>query len=247
MTTNDNFSGKKRRKLGLTCACGSHFTQKSNLSRHRKTCCLKDQTDELVKLLLKDNQEFKQMILDQGSKMMELATKPATVTHINNNQFNLNLFLNERCKNAMSINEFVNSIKIQSEDLEVFGNLGYVQGISNIFIKELKNLDEKMRPMHCTDKKRETIYIKNVDGWDKDDKKEQMKHVIQNIAHKNFKYIPIWKNANEPVVSDVTTKKNDQYMRIANQVTTAITPEDDVGIKKIIRNVINEVYIDKET
>jgi hypothetical protein len=179
--------------------------------------------------------------------MMELATKPANVTHINNNQFNLNLFLNERCKNAMSINEFVNSIKIQSEDLEVFGNLGYVQGISNIFIKELKNLDEKMRPMHCTDKKRETIYIKNVDGWDKDDKKEQMKHVIQNIAHKNFKYIPIWKNANEPVVSDVTTKKNDQYMRIANQVTTAITPEDDVGIKKIIRNVINEVCIDKET
>jgi hypothetical protein len=235
------------------CICGKKYKHHSSLWNHRKVCSKlveekpKNCDDELdlIHVLLKENQEFKQLILDQNNKMMELATKPSTVNNINNNQFNLNVFLNEKCKDAMSITDFVDSIEIKSEDLEVFGNQGYIQGISNIFIKGLKDLDETERPLHCSDIKRETLYIKNVDGWDKDDKRDRMKQVIQNIAHKNFKYIPIWKEENEPNVSDVTTKKNDQYMRITNQVMTAITPDDDYGINKIIRNVANKVYINK--
>jgi hypothetical protein len=211
---------------------------------------------ELIMYLLKENKEFKELILDQSNKMMEqnnkmfeLANKP-TIGNVNNNcnnkqQFNLQLFLNEKCKDAMNMSDFISSLQIQDEDFENIGKLGYVQGISNIFIKGLKDLDETMRPMHCNDIKRETLYIKDNDVWGKDDNKHQIRHAIALIAHKNFKYIPVWIEAN-PQALDGTTNKNDQYMRIANQVTTAITPDDDLGINKIIRNVANKVIIDKE-
>jgi hypothetical protein len=123
--------------------------------------------------------------------------------------------------------------------------LAFAIGISNIFIKGLKNLDKTLRPMHCNDIKRETLYIKDNDTWDKDDNKQKVRNAIAMIAHKNFKYIPVWREAN-PSSFDVTTKKNDLYMKIANQVTTAITPDDELGINKIIRNVANSVIIDKD-
>jgi hypothetical protein len=204
---------------------------------------------ELIMFLLKENKEFKELIIDQSNKMYEFASKPSTAiinTNCNNkNQFNLNVFLNEKCKNAMNMSDFISSLQIQDDDFENMGKLGYVQGISNIFIKGLKDLDEAVRPIHCSDIKREVLYIKDNDVWDKDDNKQKIRNVIALIAHKNFKYIPVWKELN-PSASDVTTKKNDEYMRIANQVTTAITPDDDTGINKIIRNVANKVIIDKD-
>jgi hypothetical protein len=203
--------------------------------------------------LILENKEFKEMILEQSSKMLEtndklidqIAKSNTTINNnCNNKQFNLNLFLNEKCKNAMNMSDFVNSLKIMDDDFEDIGKLGYIQGISNIFIKGLKDLDETARPVHCSDIKRETLYIKDNDVWDKDNNKEKMKQVIAEIAHKNVKYIPIWRDLH-PEAMDGTTKKNDQYMRIANQVMTATTPDDDVGINKIIRNVANKVCIEK--
>jgi hypothetical protein len=144
----------------------------------------------------------------------------------------------------MNMSDFIDSIQIENDDFENIGKLGYVQGISNIFIKNLKDLDETVRPMHCNDLKREVLYIKENDVWDKDENKKQVRHAIAMIAHKNFKYIPVWTDEN-PQALDCTTKKNDQYMRIANQVATAITPDDDAGINKIIRNVSQNVIIDK--
>jgi hypothetical protein len=208
--------------------------------------------------LLKENKEFKELILDQSnkmveqsSKMLELAAKPTNIinnTNSNNNnkQFNLQVFLNEKCKNAMNMSDFLDTIQIEDEDFENIGKLGYVQGISNIFIKGLKDLDETLRPLHCNDIKRETLYIKDNDVWNKDDNKHKIRNAIALIAHKNFKYIPIWQDAN-PSSFDVTNKKNDLYMKIANQVTTAITPDDELGINKIIRNVANKVVIDKDS
>jgi hypothetical protein len=241
-----------------SCLCGNNYKQRTNLYRHKKKCPIinplnpevpNSLNEEFIKTLLKDNQEFKQIIIEQNSKIIDIVSTPTTINNTNNNtnnnQFNLNVFLNEKCKNAMSIDDFVKSCKIKSSDLEDIGKLGYVQGISNIFIKGLKDLDEKERPIHCTDKKRETLYIKNSNGWNKDDNKERMKMVVKELAHKNFKYIPIWTDAN-PSYNDGSTKKNDQYMRIVNQVMTAISPEDgDVGINKIIRNVSQEIIIDK--
>ena len=169
----------------------------------------------------------------------------STNTNCNNKQqFNLNVFLNEKCKNAMNMSDFIDSIKVNDEDFENIGKLGYVQGISNIFIKNLQKLDECLRPMHCSDAKREVIYIKENNEWKKDENQKAVRHVIAMIAHKNFKYMPFWTDAN-PGVFDGSTKKNDLFLKITNQITTAITPDDDVGICKIIRNVANRVVIDK--
>ena len=263
MIKNDNNLEAGGSSTHFSCACGKIYTQKSNLCRHKKHCdgqkdienMVENMTDkELIMYLLKENKDFKELILDQSNKMMELATKPTNIinnnnsnnnSNNNNKQFNLQVFLNDKCKNAMNMSEFISSLKIHDEDFENIGKLGYIQGISNIFIKGLKDLDETMRPLHCNDIKRETLYIKDNDVWDKDENKQKIRNVIALIAHKNFKYIPVWKEAN-PSASDVTTSKNDLYMRISNQVTTCITPDDDSGINKIIRNVANKVIIDKE-
>jgi len=244
----------------MLCDCGKLFQHRQSMYKHKKTCHFVKSDDisknDLIKQLVLQNQqlifenkEFKELIIDQSNKMMELATKPQTIhnTHTNshNKQFNLNVFLNEKCKNAMNMSDFVNSIKIMDNDFEDMGKLGYVQGISNILIKGLKDLDECVRPLHCSDIKREIIYIKNDDVWNKDENKNIIKKTISEIAHKNVKYIPIWRDAN-PTALDGTTKKNDEYMRIANQVMTSITPDDEAGINKIIRNVANMVVIDKE-
>ena len=143
------------------------------------------------------------------------------------------------------MSDFIESIEIQDDDFEDIGKLGYIQGISNIFIKGLKDLDETVRPMHCSDIKRETLYIKDTNVWDTDETKQKVRNAIALVAHKNFKYIPVWQEAN-PSAYDVPSKKNDLYMQIANQVTTAITPDDDSGINKIIRNVASNVVIDKK-
>jgi len=255
---NDDKLEPKNLKPLLVCLCGKEFNHRQNLWTHKKKCIMVNKTSnmnetELVKFLLKENQEFKQLIIEQTGKMLELASIPKTMNNTsnnincnnnNNNSFNLNFFLNEKCKNAMNMSDFIDSIQIENDDFENIGKLGYVQGISNIFIKNLKDLDETVRPMHCNDIKREVLYIKENDVWDKDENKKQVRHAIAMIAHKNFKYIPVWTEEN-PQALDCTTKKNDQYMRIANQVATAITPDDDAGINKIIRNVSQNVIIDK--
>jgi len=251
--------------------CKKCYKTRAGIWKHQKICMINSNTEntentennnenkklsenELILFLLKENNEFKQLIMDQSnimidqsSKMLELATKPSTINNNNNchnKQFNLNVFLNEKCKDAMNINEFINSLQIVSEDFEDIGKLGYIQGISNIFIKGLKELDETVRPMHCTDKKRETLYIKDIEGWNKDNNKDKIKTVIKEVADKNLKYIPIWQEDN-PTYYDGTTKKNDQYMRIVNQVMTAIVPDDETGLNKIIKNVVNEICVDK--
>jgi len=253
-------NGSEEHICGL---CKKNYSTRVGLWYHKKKCTFKEvhaseemTKNELIKQLMIqnqqlifDNKEFKELILDQSSKMLELASKPSSVinnnnSNNNNKQFNLNVFLNERCKNAMNMSDFIDSIQIEDDDFENMGKLGYVQGISNIFIKGLKDLDETVRPLHCSDIKRETLYIKDNDVWDKDDNKKHVKHAIAMIAHKNIKYIPIWTEAN-PQALDGTTKINEQYMRIANQVTSAITPDDDSGINKIIRNVANKVCIEK--
>lgn len=224
---------KKKCKMSKTCNEKTPYDNPyENMSK-----------DEIIMHLLKQN-------TDLSNKVLEIASTP-TMNHstINNNSnnkhFNLNVFLNENCKNAMNMKDFVNSLEIENYELENVGKLGYVEGISNIFIRSLKELDETERPMHCMDKKRETLYIKDDNVWNKDDKKEKVKQVIGQIAHKNFLKISDWK-ANNPLWQDTETKKNSQYLDIVRQVFTCITPDDDNGIKKIIKKVANEVCVDKD-
>jgi hypothetical protein len=208
----------------------------------------KEETDiserELIKKLLKENQEFKLLILECINKPQNTINN--TITNSNNKQFNLNFFLNETCKNAMNITDFVNSLEIESKELEDFGKLGYVKGISNIFIRGLKELGETERPLHCTDKKRETLYIKENDIWEKENvNKEKMRKAIKDIIHKNFKQIPKWRDDN-PGSDDISSKKNIEYMHILNQVMTGIYCDDVPIINRIIKTVSTEVYLDKD-
>ena len=197
--------------------------------------------EEIMLLNYKQHQEMMATMLEIASKA---TTNNSIMNNSHNKQFNMNFFLNETCKNAMNIDDFIDSLQIETEELENVGKLGYVEGISNIFIRGLKDLDETKRPMHCLDKKRETLYIKNGDAWNKDEKREKVKEVIGKLGHKNFMKLMEWKMEN-PQHENSETKKHAQYTEIVKQVFTCITPDDDNGINKIIRKVANEVCVDK--
>lgn len=241
-----------------TCStCEKKYAHSSSLSKHKKNCpkdCgvhinesgkMELTNQHLIFKLLKENQDFKELIIEQNKAWME---KPSIInnhTNSHNKQFNLQFFLNETCKNAMNITDFVDSLVIQSEELENFGKLGYVQGITNILMRGLKALDETERPLHCTDKKRETLYIKENNVWEKETSdKFKIKKLIKDIAFKNFKRMPEWQKDN-PKYDDITTKKHIEYLHILNQVMTGIGPDDDIGINKIIRSISSHVYLMK--
>jgi len=165
--------------------------------------------DEIINNLLLDNKEFKNILIENMNNI-------TINTNCNNKtQFNLNLFLNETCKNAMNIDDFIKTIEVNNNDLEDIGKLGYIQGVSNIFIKALKGLNETERPLHCTDKKREIFYVKDNNVWEKEnDKKERIRKIIRMILHENSKYLnSLWKK-NNPLWEDSESKKHKEYMNI---------------------------------
>lgn len=199
---------------------------------------------------MKENSEFKQLILDQNKQMIEMAKNAGNnnnnTTH--NNSFNLNLFLNETCKNALNIMDFVNQLQVGIKDLEETGRLGFSDGVSKIFINGLKELDVSLRPVHCSDLKRETLYIKNGDQWNKEnEEKSILANAIKHVAHKNMKQIPSWQKAN-PDYNNPESKQNDKYMKLVfNSMSGSTVEEQQQNINKVIKNVTKEVVIDKIT
>ena len=240
----------------FTCVCGNSYLYKSGLYKHKKKCVMlnvnikKVSNEELFLSILKDNQDFKQMLIEQNSKIMELTLSKNTVinnNNTNNTNFNLQMFLNVQCKDALNITEFVDSLQPKIEDLEMTGKLGYVEGISKIFLNGLQGLDINRRPIHCSDQKRETIYIKNNNTWEKEnDNRENLKLAIKTIASKNIKQISIWQKEN-PDCFNSSSKKNDQYLRIVSNSMNGLTPEEtQKNYDKIISKLAKEVVIQKE-
>jgi len=243
------------------CECGKEYSGRQGLWKHRKNCNLSDNSKKETKLtseelfitLIKDNQEFKKMLIDQNNKIMELASSQNTtvITNnnntTNNNNFNLQMFLNVQCKDALNITEFVESLQPKIEDLENTGRLGYVEGISKIFLNGLEGLDINKRPIHCSDQKRETIYIKDNNIWEKESEtRDKLKLAIKTVASKNIKQIPIWQKEN-PDCFDSSSKKNDQYLRIVSNSMNGLTPEEtQKNYDKIISKLAKEVVIQKE-
>ena len=164
----------------------------------------------------------------------------------NNKTFNLNLFLNETCKNALNINEFVSSIKPTLDDLEYTGRQGYVAGISNIILNKLNSLEEYIRPIHCCDLKREVIYIKDNDKWEKEcENKPILTKAIKTIANENIKNIVEWKNTN-PHCTDADSQKNNLYLKIVSNSMCGLDKEEsDKNTNKIINNIVKETTIQK--
>jgi hypothetical protein len=154
--------------------------------------------------------------------------------------------LNETCKDAFNITDFVSGIKLGFKDFESFGSLGYVDSVSNIFIRELQDLDVTKRPIHCSDLKREVIHVKDNDTWVKDEEKKHMKRAIKVIEHKNIKLVPDWLKAN-PKADDSSTKKHEEYMKILNNSMGEMKDEDNErNYEKIIKNVSKKILIDKD-
>ena len=216
--------------------CKPNDTEKEMINEILKS------NQELITQLMHDNKEFKSMLI-------EALHKPNSVmNNCNNNnktQFNLQLFLNETCKDAMNMQDFIESIKINYDEWENMGKLGYVQGVTNIFVKALGDLDETERPVHCTDKKREIFYIKDNNVWEKEDiTKKRIRLIIKMILHRCIQFIIKWKEEN-PTWTDIDSKKHGLYMKSLNQITTGITPDDDLGISKVIRTIAGRVWVNK--
>ena len=246
------------------CSCGKEYNFMSGLCKHKKKCVAvlisleNDKKDECILKLIKDNQDFKELILKQNEDfkeqtrmLVELCKEKSVVVNTNtvnnNNKFNLNVFLNEKCKNAMNIMDFVKLIKIDFGDLEKVGKLGFVEGISQLMIKELKCIDIYKRPIHCCDLKREIIYVRDEDKWEKDsDDKIKIKSAIRNVAHKNVLMINKW-NQKYPESSNIVSVKNDEFNNIViSSMGGTIQHETDQFHNKIIKNVAKEFTINKD-
>jgi hypothetical protein len=177
---------------------------------------------------------------------MEIVKEGKNITNNNTNHFNLNFFLNEKCKDALNITDFIHSLQIRLLDLEKVGQLGYVEGISQIIVKGLKELDIYKRPLHCSDIKRETLYVKDENQWLKEDTdKKKIKNCIHQITYKNIKTIPVWVEKN-PSCKDNSSNKNDEYMKLlSNCMTGDCEEEQSNNVNKIISKIAKEMVIDK--
>ena len=255
---NPNFSYEKNAEnTRYSCICGKSYKHMSSLCCHKKECIqlnnFKDETDvtkltNLILQVVQSNTEIVKSNNELQKQVIELS-KEKTNTFINhtnshNKTFNLNVFLNETCKDAMNIMDFANSLKIKISDLKNVGKIGYVDGITNIIVKNLKELDISKRPVHCSDLKRETLYIKDKNEWSKE--KEILKEAIKHVAHKNVQMIPKWKEENPEYKYD-EGKANDEYLKIIMQsMGGSDKQEEDVYQNKIISKLAKHVIIEKE-
>jgi hypothetical protein len=242
----------------FSCECGNKYKFSQGLSKHKKVCKFNfenkqitenskknDNKEEIINYLIKENKEFKNLIVEILKKDT-ITNNNNTISNntinSNNKTFNLQFFLNETCKNAMNISEFVDSIKLQLSDLENVGKIGYVEGLSNIIIKSLNNMDITERPVHCSDSKRDTIYVKDENKWEKENEDHQkIIKAIEDIANKNTQLIKEWKKVN-PECANSKSKKADQYSHI---LIEALCSNNDTNNQKVLKKISHEVIIDK--
>jgi hypothetical protein len=243
--------------------CNKEYKSRVGLWKHKKICNInlitdtdnKDETvdkDQLILMLIKQNSELIKETSEFKNIMIEVIKNG---THNNNNNnttnshnktFNLQFFLNETCKDAMNIMDFVDSIKLQLSDLEKVGKIGYVEGISSIIVKNLNSLDESKRPVHCTDTKREVMYVKDEDKWEKENEnKLKLRKAIKHVAHKNTKMLNEFRVKNPDCLKS-TSKVSDQYNKLVMEAMGGKGDNDSEKENKIIKNIAKEVTIDSK-
>mgnify|MGYP006420715255 FL=1 len=257
-----------------SCSCGKSYKHRQGLSVHKRKCgytpdgnnianintssidgisgassaeevSLSD--NQLITLVLNQNQELIKHSQDINNKMTEFMKKDCTKTTNNNynKTFNLNIFLQDDCKDAMNIMDFVNSLKLQMSDLENVGKLGYINGISDIIVKNLQALDITKRPLHCSDIKREVMYVKDDNQWEREDReKKKLRRAIKHVAHKNSKILNEFKEMYPDCLSN-ESKKSDQYAKLLVESMGGSEMDNTISENKIIKNIAKEVIIDK--
>ena len=253
--------------------CNISFKSRSGLWKHSHKCnsiattpqiqpvtsihtSSDDMQTSLILELVKQNQEFKQMLIEQNKTIIEVAKNSQinnnTINNTNtsnshNKTFNLQFFLNETCKDAMNMKDFIKSLELSLPELEKMGELGFAEGMSRVFVNRLNNLDITKRPIHCSDLKREIIHIKDDNKWERDNANlDRLRKIIKQLTHKNILRVDDWKKAN-PGCTEYNSRKNDQYLKLNME---AIGPVDDDVVKrdfgKIIRRVAENTAIDKK-
>jgi hypothetical protein len=247
------FCGKKGQIEIFVCEfCDKEYQHRQGLWRHKKICQkIHNNNDEptdkqLIMMLIKENSELRKEQSDVKEMILEIVKNGTmnncnntTTTHTNshNKAFNLNFFLNETCKNAMNITDFVDSIKLQLSDFIEVGELGYVEGISKIIVKNLNALDETVRPIHCTDKKRETFYVKDENKWEKEEEDmKKIKKMIKKIAYKNERLMSSYKEK-YPDYNDPDSKNSDKYSKTVIEALGGTGNDDIEKENKIIRHI----------
>ena len=230
--------------------CNKCYKARNSLWYHQQKCApaIKDASNnyivdkDLVMLLIKENSELKNMMME----VIKTGTHNTTNTNSHNKTFNLQFFLNETCKNAMNIMDFVDSLKLQLNDLERMGEIGFVNGMSNIIIKNLQGMDVTERPVHCTDQKREVIYVKDEGKWDKEeDTKPKLRKAIKHIAHKNAKLIGEFKEK-YPDYKTCASKISTQYNTMVIEAMGGLGSNDSTNENKIIKRISKEIFVEKE-
>jgi hypothetical protein len=243
--------------------CNKEYKSRVGLWKHKKICNInvisdidkKDDSfdkEQLILMLIKQNSELIKETSEFKNIMMEVIkngthnnNNNTTNTNSHNKTFNLQFFLNETCKDAMNIMDFVDSIKIQLSDLEKVGKIGYIEGISNIIVKNLNLLDESKRPVHCTDSKREVMYVKDEDKWEKENEnKQKLRKAIKHVAHKNSKMLNEFRVKNPDCLKS-TSKVSDKYNKLVFEALGGKGDNDLEKEDKIIKNIAKEVTIDK--
>ena len=270
-------SAKKCRTM-FACECGKSYAARNSLWYHRQRCYTTahisdnnlvvcetvngDTSDkEAIMMLVKQNQEFKDLIVTQNNTIVEMSKEVAkgavnnhitngnnnvTQTNSNNKTFNLQFFLNETCKDAMNIGDFIKSLQLNLQDLERVGELGYAEGISRMFVRGLNELDVTKRPIHCSDLKRDVLHIKDKDKWEKDNSnQDKLKKAIKDLSNKNIMLFDDWQREN-PGYDQYDNKKNDIYLKLMVQ---AMGPADEVAERrdfgKIIKSIAKTTIVNK--
>jgi hypothetical protein len=265
---NGNQEETKNNETTIRCGCGKTYKNRSGMWKHTKICNVKSQEDDthilstLVKELIintkelaKQNQESQQQnkeLINQNQELQKhvLEITKTTKTVINNNntttnnnqKFNINVFLNETCKDAINFSDFIKNIQITYEDLENNAQLGFVNGISKIFLDNLKQLDINERPIHCTDVKRETMYIKDENTWTKQPDDEKLQKAIQTVSYRSMGKLAEWKQEN-PDYKDCNSEFSQKCLDIQRQ--TLAGSDRPVYYPKVIHALARETVLDK--
>jgi hypothetical protein len=229
--------------------CNTKFKHQSSYCRHKKKC---SETLDIIEKNEIVDKELIMMLVKQNTELLEVLKNGTTNNSHNstnnnshNKTFNLQFFLNETCKDAMNIMDFVDSIKLQLSDLERVGELGYVEGISNIITSKLKALDVTQRPVHCTDKKRETIYIRDENKWEKEDEeKKKLRKVIKRVATKNQRLLETYRELHPDYIK-ASSPFSDKYNQIFVESLGGSGDNDQEKENKIIKNITKQVHVDK--
>ena len=243
----------------FSCNCGKEYKHRQSLFNHKKKCMTESIIEEkntsesvdifdknLILTLIQQNNALQKQMFEVIKNGTNNNNNNNNTTNSHNKSFNLNFFLNETCKDAMNIMDFVDSIKLQLSDLEKVGKIGFIEGISNIIVKNLNSLDETKRPVHCTDSKREVMYVKDEDKWEKENEtKVKLRKAIKHVAHKNSKMLNEFRVKNPDCLKS-NSKVSDKYNKLVMEAMGGKGDNDSEKEDKIIKNIAKEVTIDSK-